>query len=216
MTRIKSYQLWCLLSFLLSGCTTMCIVEYDISLHSVERFVDAEERYGEQEIMTIQEGDTWKYVFEDEIVKILWEPTVSRTHFILTNKTNHPIKIIWDEAILIDDEGISHKVTHTGVKFIDIYSSQAESIIPGKGSITDVIVSLDHIYYDIGSGLGKYTDRNWREEPIFPTIFEYTKDIEQRTKTLIGKIYQILLPFQIENVINEYIFTFAVEDVKVS
>lgn len=194
----------------------MCIVEYDISLHSVERFVDAEERYGEQEIMTIQEGDTWKYVFEDEIVKILWEPTVSRTHFILTNKTNHPIKIIWDEAILIDDEGIGHKVTHTGVKFIDIYNSQAPSIIPGKGSITDVIVSLDHIYYGVGSSLGKYTDGNWREEPIFPTIFEYTKDIEQRTKTLIGKIYQILLPFQIENVINEYIFTFAVEDVKIS
>jgi len=193
----------------------MCIVEYDLSLHSVERIVDVERKYGEPGITAIHQGDTWQSVFEDEIVKILWEPTVSRTHFILTNKTNHPIKIIWDKVILIDSEGISHKVTHTGVESIDLYSVEAPTIIPGKGSITDVIVSLDHIYYNAGSSSGKYIDGTWRGEPIFPTIFEYTKDIEKKIKTLVGKSYQIVLPLQIENAINEYNFTFGVEDVKV-
>ena len=39
---------------------------------------------------------------------------------------------------------------------------------------------------------------------------------EQDAKSKIGKTIQVLLPLQIEDIINDYIFTFTVDDVSCS
>jgi hypothetical protein len=200
------------LLFLITGCATYRPV-YDISLQSVERPADAKERYGEQVITTMQEKDTLKYSFEDEMVKIIWLPTASSVNFILENKTNHSIKITWDEAAFVDAEGQSHRVIHSGVKYADVSNPQPPSVIIRNSIITDSIIPADNVYYSASGG--------WNEKPIFPikNITGYNPDavqsLEQATKSYVGKTYEVLLPLQIENTVNEYLFTFQVNDVKV-
>lgn len=189
----------------ISARATYTIV-YDISLHAVERPADAKRRYGEQTITTIEEEGIQKYFFEDEMVKILWLPTASDINFTLTNKTNHSIKIIWDEAAFVDEEGHSHRIIHSGVKFIDKNNPQPPSVIVRNATISDLILSADNIHYAEG----------WRKEPIFQTkVFDTTQSIEQKAKTYIGKTYQVLLPLEIEGVTNEYIFTFQVDSIEI-
>lgn len=78
------------LTFLfLFGCAALTLhqLTYDIVLNEVERPAEVKERYGEQKIFqTDEEG--FKYVFEDEMIKILWLPTSSKVGFHITNKTN--------------------------------------------------------------------------------------------------------------------------------
>ena len=70
-----------LLSLILTGCSASSlfgvkyfVADYDISLSSVERPLDATERYGEQLITNYDPVDSskYKYLFEDGLVKILW------------------------------------------------------------------------------------------------------------------------------------------------
>ena len=106
---------------------------YDIGLTEVERPALAKERYGEQKITKAREEGVEKYYFEDELVKILWLPSSSNVSFNLTNKTDHSIKIIWDEAVYVDTIGVSHRVMHSGVKYMDRSNSQPPSVVVRKG-----------------------------------------------------------------------------------
>ena len=99
--------------------TTMHTVDYDFRLKEVERPVDARERYGEQKIVRFQDEGVTKYSFEDEMIKIVWLPTSYGFDFVLSNRTDHSIKIIWDEAVFVDEKGRSKRVMHSGVKYTE-------------------------------------------------------------------------------------------------
>jgi hypothetical protein len=90
-------------------------VIYDISLQTVERPSDAQNRYGKQIITQIEEEGIQKNLFEDNMMTILWMPTETDIKFTLKNKTDHSIKIIWDEAAFVDVEGRSQHIIHSGV-----------------------------------------------------------------------------------------------------
>jgi hypothetical protein len=207
-THSKTIIVLALLVVFLSDCATYTAY-YDISLKEVERPAQAKERYGEQKIMKAEEGGMEKYYFEDEMVKIVWIPTASQISFILTNKTEHSIKIVWDEAAFVDENGVSHRVMHSGVKYIDRTNPQPPSVVVRKGSITDLVIPTDNIYYVSGKYGG------WREAPLFPTSAVTIEELRVKAENYIGKTVQVLLPLQIEDVVNEYIFTFEVNNVEV-
>lgn len=220
----------------LSGCTTYRSV-YDISLKEVERPAKAKERYGVQKIIKVEksvEEENYfkdeekkyysyfgqeKYNFEDEMIKIAWIPTPHEFLFILTNKTDHSIKIVWDEASYVDISGESHRVMHSGVKYIDRDSAQPPSIVVRRGTFSDLVMPTDYIggppYYlhiplfPIYNAMSDY-------DPNYP---KYYKDSREefiiKTKDYIGKTVQILLPLQIEDVVNEYIFIFELKGVEI-
>jgi hypothetical protein len=212
--QLKCLVFGVLITFFL-GCATYRAY-YDIALKEVERPVEAKERYGEQEITKVEEEGIFKYHFEDQMVEIIWIPTSFRCSFILKNKTNHSIKIVWDEAALVDEKGESHRVVHSGVKYIDRNNPQPLSVIVRGGTISDIIISSDNIYYESGEYGG------WQEKPLFPTWVRQRwlrkKEVDlfrTQVKKYVGKTIQVLLPLQIEDVINEYIFTFEIKDVEV-
>jgi len=232
----KNYLLFFIFSMMfccLIKCSTTYLAVYDIALTEIEKPVQSDERYGDKRIVKIKEEGINKYLFEDENIKIVWIPTSSKFFFILSNKTNHSIKILWDEAVLVDDNGLSQRVFHSGVKYIDRNNSQPPSIVVRKGMIEDSIMPSDNIYYMNGQYGG------WRETPLFPTYLvkvqeltslcmlaltnvpvmsssqETLEEFQSKTKSYIGKFIQILLPLEINGVINEYIFTFKVNDVEV-
>jgi len=210
---MKRMLLWpVLLAVLLAGCAVLKPwhhVIYNIGLEEVERPAQAEERYGEQKITQTQEGDIEKFYFEDDMVGIIWSPTSSQISFILTNKTDHSIRIIWDEAAYVDVPGESHRVMHSGVKYIDRNNPQPPSVIVRKGSLSDFVVPTDRVVYVSGRYGG------WKTLPLFPNKSQHPSILEENALFYKDKTVQLLLPLQIEDVINDYIFTFKVNDVRI-
>ena len=207
-TQFRVIALFGVLAAFLTGCATHRAY-YDIGLKEVERPAQARERYGEQKITKVEQEGVDKYFFEDQMVKIVWIPTSSQVSFILNNKTAHSIKVLWDEAAFVDENGVSHRVMHSGVKYIDRNNPQPPSVVVRSGTIKDLIIPTANIYYV----RGKYG--GWREAPLFPTSSVKAEELRSKAEKYVGKTIQVLLPLQIEDVVNEYIFTFEVKSVEV-
>ena len=201
--RIKVALLFALVgvcTFLLTGCIGGYTGHYSFSLEKVERPKETRQRYGEKENIFIEEN---RYVYEDNLLKILFFPTARQISFSIKNKTDHSIKIIWDEAAYIDEDNSSHRVMHSGVKFMSRDQPQAPSVVVAGGTLEDMVYPTDYAYYSGG----------WKQNPLLPTEKAFAEEVAEftrRVKDLWGKRIGILLPLQIEGVINEYTFMFKI------
>ena len=196
-----------LLPCFLMGCATVptYTASYDIALREVERPSQAKVRYGEPKITPIQEDGLQKYYFEDDLIKILFFTSTIQIEFVLTNKTDHSIKIVWDEASFVDEKGVGHRVVHGGTKLIDRNGPQPPTVVVRKGTIADLVYPSDYV---------DWTGSSWHHRPILPNYGETIPGIlEKEANAVIGKTIQVLLPLQIEDVVNEYIFSFAIDKV---
>jgi len=144
---------------------TTYTASYNISLYQVERPVKATERYGIQNVDTILGNSKYKFSFEDDMVKILLFAGSRDVTFSLENKTEHSIKIPWDEAAFVDETGRSHRVMHSGVKYTDKEKPQAPSIVVRKGIYEDIISAADYVHWDESGG---NTAGRWAEDLTCP------------------------------------------------
>lgn len=190
---------------LTSGCVASR-AQYDIGLSDVERPATARERYGESEITRLEEEGLDKYRFEDDMIRIAWVVGSSSLSFVMENKTDHSIRVIWDEAAYVDPGGMSHRIMHSGVKYIDRSEPQPPTVVVRKGKIDDVIVPVDNVYFTGGYG-------GWAESPLLPISGYTAEQRRQAAYGYVGKSIQVLLPLQIEQVVNDYIFRFRINDV---
>jgi len=194
---------------------TRYIADYDISLIEVSRPAKASSRYGPQKIEKILENGINKYFFEDQMIKIIWFPSVTEFSFVINNKTDHSIRIIWDETAYSDESGLSRRLMHSGVKTVDRNNSQPPSVIIRKGSLADFIIPADNVYWREGF-YGDYisTPGGWETKPLFPILKEggTAESFQNSLKQYIDKTFQILLPLQIEDIINDYVFIFKINN----
>lgn len=179
---------------------------YNVGLQNVERPENAKERYGESKIVKFEDEGKTKYSYEDDMIKILWMPLSTQFCFTLQNKTDHSIKIIWDEAVYVSPNGSSGRVMHDGVKYIDRYNPQPPTVIVKNANIYDMIVPTDNIYYVSGQYGG------WRTKPLLPNRANTQEELNALTQKYIGKEVRVHLPIEIQGTVNEYIFTFKVEE----
>ena len=132
--------------------------------------------------------------------------------FYLFNNTNHSIKIIWDEAAFVDAEGLSHRIVHKGIKYIDMEKPQPVSVVVRGGILSDIVVPTTYVSHSSAFG--------WRKDPFFSPVFTQSshliEQVLQDSKYNIGKVVQILLPLAIQGTVNEYIFLFKVNDVQIT
>lgn len=112
----------------------------------------------------------------------------------MENKSDNSIKIIWDEAVYIDEDNSSLRVIHSGVKYVDGEKAQPLTVIAKKTKINDLVTPVDNIYYSDGS---------WGKLPLFSV------------QKSAGKTVKILLPIQIQETINEYIFSFKINHTRI-
>ena len=192
------------LALFLSSCIFIT-GHYQIGLLNVERPENAKERYGESKIVNFEEDGETKYSYEDEMIKIIWIPLRKQFTFALENKTDHSIKIIWDEAVFVDASGSSERVMHSGVKYTDRNSPQTPTIVVRNANISDVILPTNNVYYVSGQYGG------WRTRPLIPNTANTQEELVTISKKYVGKTVSILLPLKIEDTVNEYIFSFKIE-----
>ena len=194
-----------------AGCTTfVATADYQCALTEINRPDKVVERYGP--IDSIVPEPESKYKYEDDMCAGEFFVADSRIYFSLKNKTDHSIRIIWDEAAYIDVDGEAGRVAHHGVKYTDSYVSQPPSVIPAHQNLTDFIVPADNAFLDIGG---------WEETPLLaPSSRSLRKGDKVAARAFAnevrenkGKRFGVLLPLEIEDVVNEYTFWFEVEHI---
>jgi len=195
--------------FGLAAIITSCMIYtgvYKVGLQEVESPKNIREQYGETKVVNFQDQGVTKYSYEDGLIKIIWLPLNTQFSFNLLNKSDHSIKIIWDEAVYVNENGSSQKVFHSGVKYIDRNNTQPPTTIVKGASIDDLIMPTDNAYYVSGQYGG------WTELPLFKNRASTPEELNAIKDSYVGKTVRILLPIKIEDTTNEYLFTFKIED----
>ena len=168
---------------------------YKVRLREVEQPENVKEQYSKSKITIFAEENETKNSYEDDFIKIIWLPALTKFSFTLENKSDNSIKIIWDEAVYIDEDNTSLKVMHSGVKYVDGEKAQPLTVIAKKTKINDLVRPVDNIYF---------IDNGWHTQSLF--------SVEKSA----GKTVKILLPIQIQETINEYIFSFKINHTRIT
>ena len=167
--------------------------EYVKSLVSVEK-PSNKSIIGETKIV---EGDSvTKYRYIDNIIDIIIFAERDRFCFKLKNVHDNTIKIIWDDAVFVDCEGNSSKIIHSGIKYAQRGDKQVPYTIIKESSITDVAIPVNNIYIETILSIN-----TWKCKPLFYSVNKINNP---------GKL-KLMLPIQIDDIINEYVFVFDVK-----
>lgn len=181
---------------------------YNVGLEEVDRPENAKEQFGESKLVTFEEEGVSKYSYEDDLINIVWLPLTTQFSFTLKNKTDHSIKIIWDEAVYVNENGSTGKVMHSGVKYTDRNNPQPPTVVVKMAKVDDIVLPTENVYYMSGQYGG------WRTNPLFPNKAINQEELDVLTQKYINKTVSVLLPIQIEDTVNEYLFKFKVNSFK--
>ncbi|AEX86506.1 hypothetical protein Marpi_2133 (plasmid) [Marinitoga piezophila KA3] len=129
-------------------------------------------------------------VFENQHIKVTFN--IKTIDFVIKtigikieNKTDKPVKILWDEVLFTDNKGEASGVIHSGVKYINMDRPQVPSVIPPNGSIDDVIIPKSHIYYY--NGWKKISINKTPSERYFFITYEFDNEKYNLDGTLLLK-----------------------------
>lgn len=164
---------------------------YYSTLVQVEKPEDAADKYSE--VKTFDEEGINKFSFEDELLSIVIFGDSKQFNFRLTNKSQNTIKIIWDDAVFVGTDGTSSKIMHVGTKYSQKDASQPASTIIRNASLNDIACPTANV---------RYSDvlKEWVTDSMYPQT--PSKDVKQ---------VRLMLPIQIKEVENEYVFVFDVK-----
>lgn len=193
--------------FLFSSCGMLksYVANYSVGLNSVESPANAKQQFGETKVVSFDEGGINKYRYEDDYIDIVWYVGLKQFNFTLKNKSGHTLKINWDDVSYVDINGQVGRVMHSGVKYADRNSSQPASTIPRGASISDLLLPTENVYYVSGQYGG------WREKYLVPCVYSTPEAFNNEAPTYVGKTMSVMMPIVIENVQNDYTFTFNID-----
>lgn len=170
--------------------------EYDDSgkfvaaLTKVEKPSNPAVRYGKTTNVT--EKDITKYSYEDNFIDILIFAGSTQFNFILKNVSNNTLKVVWNEAVFVDVDGSTSKVMHTGIKYSQREADQPASTIIKGAKLEDLVVPTDKVYYS-------ETLTEWTSKSLYANANQKVE----------GQTIKLMLPIQVKEVVNEYIFEFT-------
>lgn len=179
---------------------------YSVGLSEVESPADAKQQFGETKVVTFKDGELNKYKYEDDFIEIVWYVSAKQFNFDLRNKSNHSMKINWDDISYVDIKGQTGRVMHSGVKYVDRNNSQPATTIPKGATLSDVLIPTENVYYISGQYGG------WRESNLIPSFYNSKEALNAGAENYIGKKMTIMMPISIENVPNDYTFVFNIDE----
>lgn len=165
---------------------------FHATLQKVEAPTNSEVRYGETKEIT--DKDITKYSYIDNFIDIIIVAGYSQFDFIIKNVSDNTIKVVWNEAVFVDVDGSTSKVMHVGTKYSEREGDQPASTIIKGAKLEDIAAPTQNVYYsDI---LKKWTS------------YSLYKNADQKAE---GQTIRLMLPIQVKDVINEYIFEFGLK-----
>jgi hypothetical protein len=170
--------------------------KYITLLAEVEKPANPEIRYGETSTVSSDDAIS-KFQYKDNIIDILIFADRSKFYFVLQNISESSIKIVWDDAVFVDYDGNTEKVMHKGTQYSEKNSPQPATTIIKNAKWEDVVIPTHLVYYREAT---KYIEGGWDTHSMYPILNELEP----------GQI-KLMLPIQIKDVINEYVFVFDVK-----
>lgn len=142
--------------------------------------------------------DAKEFKYEDRNIQVVYTPVTfeSGVPVIFVNKTDKPIKVIWDETSFINPSGWSEKVIHEGVKIIDRNAPMAPSMIPPKASLVDSVTPTSRIFW---SGSSWAYLMICGEQKLIPF-----QGYEQKDEECLGKSYGLFVTYEIDGKKNSF------------
>jgi hypothetical protein len=178
---------------LLPSCATPSLGTYTLSLLNVRQEPLPSHEISAQTATKAENGKI-VYHFQDENITIDWTIGNTRFYFILTNVSDHFIRIPWDEAVYVDQKGKVRRVIHDGIAFERKGEPQPFTVLPQNASIDDFLIPVDNIV----AGNNNYV--SWKEVYLF-------YDKQQN----VGQEVRLVLPVMMQHNRFDYVFTFKVE-----
>lgn len=164
---------------------------YHTYLSKVEKPTNPEIKFGETTIVDSDKADDiTKFSYIDNFINIIIYGDGKQFYFTLKNASETTQKVIWDEAVFVDYNGTSSKIMHNGIKYSQKENSQPASTIIRGASIDELACPIANVYYSESA-------KEWQTKSIYPS--DGSKDEKQ---------VQLMLPVQIKDITNEYIFIF--------
>jgi hypothetical protein len=137
--------------------------------------------------------------FSDDLTGFVFSISKRQFGFVLQNKTDEPIEIDWNKVAFVDVIGESHKVMHSGVKYIGRNEPLAPTTIPPSAKLEDIVSPSDYVYYSEGKYGG------WRELPLFPD--------GDKALAFKGQTFTVFMPVRVNGTVKNYSFKFKITDV---
>jgi hypothetical protein len=143
--------------------------------------------------------------FADSNISLKFDILPTSVAFVLHNLTDKPIKIIWDDASIVQG-GEAKKIMHTGVKYIDRSQHQPPTTIPSKTYIDDGLTPIDKVWYSSYTG--------WQTSPLFIDDDMGKPQFRAAALSYKGETLGVLLPVEIDGHVTNYQFEFLIADVQ--
>jgi hypothetical protein len=147
------------------------------------------------------------FVLEDGLMRITWVVEEARLPFVLENKTDQPIRIIWNDAIFMDLNGAPHKVMHRDVRYAQRGEPQTPTTVNPGEAREDFILAINLPYQE--------SDASWREDPFLKPYRRMTRAELEPALLNVGRSFVAILPIEFSGEVHEYVFTFRVRDVDI-
>ena len=165
--------------------------QFYATLTEVEKPSNPSIRYGKT--TTVKEDGITKFSYVDNYIDILLFASDDKFFLVLKNISDNSIKIVWNEAVFVDVDGSTSKIMHSGIKYSQKNEEQPASTVIKGAKVDDIIAPTDRVYYD-------ELIKMWTHKSLY----------ENADKTKEGQILRLMLPIQVKEVINEYVFKFDV------
>jgi len=165
--------------------------KYVSTLVKVEKPADETIRYGKTK--SIESEGITKFSYIDDYIDIVIFGGSQQFSFLLKNISQNTLKLVWNEAVFVNFNGSTSKVMHAGTKYSQKDGDQPASTIIKGASIDDIAAPTCNI---------RYSDvlKEWMTDSMYP---------ESPARTP-GE-FKLMLPIQVKEVVNEYIFVFKVD-----
>ena len=163
--------------------------QFSATLKKVEKPSNSAVRYGKT--TSITDKDITKYSYVDNFIDITIFANTSQFVFDIKNVSSNTIKIVWNEAVFVDVDGSTSKIMHSGVKYSEREGDQPASTIIKNAKLEDIATPTSNVYYSESS-------KKWTSHSLYRNAVQTKK----------GQTIRLMLPIQVKDVINEYIFEF--------
>ena len=209
---MKNYLSKLLMALSITLCLCSCTTTYIASKYNISATAEVPEnvtvKYSDTKVERLHETDSlMTFNYEDDLVKITWSLSDYYYYLTLVNKTDQTIKINWDDIVYITPSGLACKMIHKGIDLRDYSLSQVSTVIPRGSRYEDRLLPTSAIFSEIDDGITKYyINKSYFFSPA-------KRHDKEKITSQNGTTATIHLPIIINDVQNNYLFHFTIDDV---